>query len=155
MDERIASITTAEWATIWRKFYLPTYGVDGKTVLDIGAGCRETAYFYLQNGANRVIAVESDSIRASLLERNIQANGWNVTLVAAPFDVQMLARYSPDFLKMDIEGGEIALLDYGSQLPSCLIETHDNEVRNALIERFNLKILASVSKDRYLISNLG
>src|SRR5437867_10380800 len=38
---------------LWHKWYLPPDGVEGKIVVDMGAGCGETAQFYLLHGAKQ------------------------------------------------------------------------------------------------------
>ena len=43
----------------WNKYYLPIY-VKGLTVLDVGAGEGETAKFFLEQGARKVICIEPD-----------------------------------------------------------------------------------------------
>src|SRR5713101_958067 len=58
---------------IWEKNYLPV-SVEGKIVLDVGAGCGETSAFYIAHGARKVIAIEPDKRAYSLLLRNIKAN---------------------------------------------------------------------------------
>ena len=39
---------------MWHEQYLPC----GKKILDIGAGCGETALFYFKHGAEKVVCVE-------------------------------------------------------------------------------------------------
>jgi hypothetical protein len=39
----------------FEKYYLPPFSLKDKTVLDVGACCGETAYFYLQHDAKKVI----------------------------------------------------------------------------------------------------
>lgn len=51
----------------WKKHYLPV-DIKGKTVLDVGAGCGETALFYFMNGARKVIAVERDPVKGQMSE---------------------------------------------------------------------------------------
>src|SRR5437867_8291799 len=75
----------------WHTWYLPI----GDTVLDLGAGCGETAYFYLRHGARRVVCIESDPAALTLLERNF-GNDDRVTIIGAHIDS----------IKVDIEGSE-------------------------------------------------
>lgn len=84
---------------IWHKTYLPC----GETVLDVGAGCGETAQFYLNHGAKRVIAVEGDPVACGYLRDNFGRDN-RVIIVGAHLD----------HIKIDIEGGE----------KDMLIETH-------------------------------
>ena len=76
---------------MWHVAYLPV----GKTVLDLGAGCGETAFFYLNHGADHVICVESDPEAVAHLRRNFEGDS-RVTIL--PVHV--------DSVKIDIEGSE-------------------------------------------------
>ncbi len=76
---------------IWHKHYLPI----GKTVLDVGAGCGETAYFYLRHGAERVICIESNPEAIRMLHANFNHDARVLILEA-----------TIDSVKVDIEGGE-------------------------------------------------
>jgi hypothetical protein len=84
---------------LWHRCYLPV----GETVLDLGAGCGETAQFYLNHGAKRVIAIESNPVAYALLAKNFSADE-RVTCISAHLDS----------VKMDIEGFE----------RNMIIETH-------------------------------
>jgi len=42
-----------EWKT-WEKYYLPPFPLYRKTVLDVSAGCGETAFFYILYGAKKL-----------------------------------------------------------------------------------------------------
>ena len=67
--------------TKWKKWYLPPdhrKGIKGQVVLDVGAGCGETAYFFLKNGASKVISIEPDKKAFEILSENSRVNGWNV-----------------------------------------------------------------------------
>ncbi len=88
---------------LWHQWYLPPDGVEGKTVVDMGAGCGETAQFYLLHGAKHVIAIESETHFVDFLKHNF-AQDPRVTIVQAHIDM----------VKMDIEGGE----------KNMLVETH-------------------------------
>jgi predicted RNA methylase len=45
----------------WESFYvIDRQKLRDATVLDVGAGCGETAAFYFEKGAKKVICVESD-----------------------------------------------------------------------------------------------
>jgi predicted RNA methylase len=67
----------------------------GRTVLDVGAGCGETALFYLKHGAQRVVCIEGDEKALELLARNFGHDN-RVTIVPVMIDS----------IKIDIEGGE-------------------------------------------------
>lgn len=79
----------------WHRIYLP---LKPGTVLDVGAGCGETARFYLLHGAHKVIAIEGSSVAFSLLKANFYGD----------------RRVVPVFgqigsIKIDIEGSEDGL----------------------------------------------
>ena len=75
----------------WHKWYLPVEN----TVLDIGAGCGETAFFYLNHGAKKVICIESSPKAVELLKKNFGQDS-RVIIVDAHVDS----------IKIDIEGSE-------------------------------------------------
>jgi len=75
----------------WHEWYLPVE----KTVLDLGSGCGETAFFYLNHGASKVICIESDPKALELLKRNFGGDS-RVVIVEAHVDS----------IKIDIEGSE-------------------------------------------------
>lgn len=105
-----------------------------KTVLDVGAGCGETAYFFFRHGAKRVIAVEKDSKAARNLWANSMDNGWDMEVINEPFRLEHLGM-SFDLCKIDIEGDEVALLELHS-LPPIVLESHTDEITAALLARF-------------------
>jgi predicted RNA methylase len=76
---------------LWHRAYLPI----GGTVLDLGAGCGETALFYLNHGAEKVISIESDSDCYEKLRTNFAGDRRVIALHARV-----------DSIKCDIEGGE-------------------------------------------------
>ncbi len=137
-----------EWRA-WSKWYLPPWPLYGKTVLDVGAGCGETALFYYYHGAEKVIAVEPEPSLAPLLKRNGDRNHWNMEIIARPFDESMLGRRF-DFMKMDGEGCEAQLLSL-EVLPPCAIEVHDGTDAEMLQERFGLEVLPQ--KGNWILRN--
>jgi hypothetical protein len=137
-----------EWRS-WKNWYLPPWSLKGKTVLDVGAGCGETALFYYIHGANKVIAVEPQSSLVPLLRRNMDLNKWNMKVVEGLFDLSML-EWNFDFMKMDGEGCETQLLTVNS-LPPCAIEVHDKIVVDGLRERFGMSVLPQ--KENWILQN--
>lgn len=131
-------LVLAEWHDRWSKAYLPPEGVNGKTILDVGAGEGETALFYVTSGARDLICVEPNSTRSSMLRENARANHWEVRIVEEPFSVEMLRDFSFDFAKLDCEGGEGALLSLDRLPTQCVIEAHGHELANRLRARFGL-----------------
>lgn len=133
-----------EWPA-WKLWYLPPGGLKGKTVLDVGSGCGESMLFFILNGAKRVIGIEMDPVAVEFCRKNIEANGWDATVINDEFrpEHQFIAH---DFEKVDVEGGERALLDRRiTGLPNCRIELHPNyspknqKESEALIQKFGLK----------------
>ena len=120
---------------IWEKLYAPS-SIKDKVVLDVGAGCGESAAFYFSKGAKKIFAVEPDCVAFKLLEQNSHSNNWNIECINQPFSPSMLD-LGIDFAKIDCEGGESALVDYQKNLPSCIIESHSEATTKLLKERFH------------------
>jgi SAM-dependent methyltransferase len=85
--------------SMWHLYYLPSKSLVGKTVLDLGAGCGETAQFFLNHGASRVVCVEPNSTWLEYLQKNF-GNDPRVEIVSDFID----------HIKMDIEGGEEGMI---------------------------------------------
>jgi hypothetical protein len=118
----------------WVTDYTPSFGLKDKVVLDVGAGCGETALLFFKEGASKVICIEPDPLKLRMLERNIQAMNWNATTVPRHFVVEDL-RLDFDFVKVDIEGGENVLLALQS-LPPMALEIHTKELARLFKSRF-------------------
>jgi hypothetical protein len=127
---------------LWSKWYGDDF--KGKIVLDVGAGAGETASFFFNRGAEKVIAVESNPEAIDCLYDNIVRNDWNCEILEGEFKLSDL-EIPHDYLKMDIEGGEIALLNYTGELGKASLELHPERIGKEncqkLIEKFNLKAL--------------
>jgi SAM-dependent methyltransferase len=139
-----------EWRS-WKNWYLPSWSLKGKTILDVGAGCGETALFYYYHGAKKVIAIEPQSSLVSVLRRNKARNKWDMQVVEGPFEKTML-EWNFDFMKMDGEGCEALLLD-ASFLPPCAIEVHSRVFVEGLRGRFGLEVLPQ--KDNWILQNFA
>ena len=87
---------------LWHRDYLPK-DITGKWVLDGGAGCGETAFFFLAHGAAGVVCFEPDPRALECLRKNF---GSDPRVVIIPHPI--------DFAKLDIEGSE----------KDMIIETH-------------------------------
>lgn len=146
-----AGLLLYEWS-IWESHYAPTFGVAGKTVLDIGAGDGETAFFYFSKGAGRVICVEPDEARAGLLRQNVERNHWNCQVLSERFSPAHLS-LPFDFCKMDCEGCESSLLAL-DRLPPIVVEVHDEAVKTALLARFGMHV-AHAGASTWLLTNLA
>lgn len=57
----------------WEGSYAPI-SLEGKTVLDVGAGTGETAAFYFSKGARKVVAIEPNPLAFNLLKENTRMN---------------------------------------------------------------------------------
>ena len=127
----------------WDSDYLPKFSLQGLTVLDVGAGCGETALFFLSNGAKKVICVEPEPEAARVLSLNVRSQGWNVQVFERPLSLDILG-LEYDFAKLDCEGGEVMLLDERvKDTGPCRIELHDFALsakeREAIISKFGLE----------------
>lgn len=138
-----ASYLVHEWP-LWQRHYAPI-PLRGKTVLDIGAGCGETAYFYFGLGARRVVCIEPNIDAAKWLTRNAAKRSWNVEIVQEQFRQAMLREFDFDFMKMDGEGCERELLQL-SELPTpAVIESHSVQLTHDLARQFGAKVVARLS----------
>lgn len=140
----------AEWY-VWKKYYLPNFSLKGKIVLDVGAGCGETAHFYFLHGAKKVFAIEPDAGATRLLEKNASANGWKIEIIHDSFRLEHL-RLPHDYMKMDIEGFEVILLKFQSCLKPCVIEVHNQELIDKLGSKFGLHVVRQMAPGIALLS---
>ena len=108
----------------WEKQYLPA-DLRGKTVLDVGAGEGETAYFFLLHGVKKVICIEPDEKCYARLVRN--AAGKPIQCLHKEFQLADLDILH-DFMKMDIEGWEYLLLETELKTPAA-VELHGLPLR--------------------------
>lgn len=112
----------------WINEYLPDFSLKGKTVLDVGSGCGESAYFFLSHGAKKVICIEQSYSRVLHLIRNnrnwSKGKEYNVLEVLHKrFNPENDLKIKADFMKVDIEGFEQLLLNYNITIPTVL-EVH-------------------------------
>lgn len=136
---------------LWRKYYLPNFSLKGKTVLDVGAGCGETAFFYFCAGAMRIIAIEP--AMSEFLIDNARLNKWNLRTIPRKFRLSDL-KLDFDFMKMDGEGCEKLLLGLrGNRLPPCVIEAHSRFLINRLAKKFELRVLHYLNESVALLGH--
>ena len=146
MDRKTAGVAAAERRS-WAKWYGERFS---GTVLDVGAGCGETAAWFMEHGASKVVCVEADPVKAGMLRRN----GFT-DVIARRFRLSdLLIRH--DFLKVDIEGGERILLEWERDIRPCAIEAHAllsgrRDIARALSERFHLRPVARVSPTCWIL----
>ncbi len=105
----------------WQRHYL-SIDLHGKIVLDVGAGEGETAMFFLNHGASKVVCIESCPEAYKYLSLNQKAYPDRITAIESKFELNQL-RIPHDFLKMDIEGYEEVLLGVKLDTPAA-IEIH-------------------------------
>jgi len=92
----------------WEKDY-NLIDFNKKVVLDIGAGCGETAKFFLEKGAESVICIEPYEIPYRYLEINSKKH--NIIPKKMAFTPEILKKFQFDFVKIDIEGFEATLIE--------------------------------------------
>lgn len=122
--------------TDWNLSYGWRFSFTGKVVMDIGASDGDTAWYFLTNGAKRVIAVEMDDRFFAQLVHNYTGDSRVVPIQAtlgrgAMLEV-LLTTFMPDLVKMDCEGGEVGLLDCPvpviRSVKEWIIEVHPPEI---------------------------
>lgn len=108
----------------WNWIYIPPGGLEDKTVLDVGACCGETAYVFFKHGAKKVIAIEPDPQRCNLLSYNSYERGWPIEIYNRKFQLSDLD-IPHDFMKVNIEGYELLLLDRPEKIGPCVVDVHN------------------------------
>ena len=110
----------------WYNYYLPI-NLKGKVVLDIGAGEGESALFFLRHGASHVFCIEC--CEHALKNLRLNASSFpNITAIHKQFELKDL-EMRVDFVKMDIEGYEEALLSADVKIPA-VVEVHGLQLRD-------------------------
>ena len=136
---------------LWSKYYLPEFSLQGKVVLDVGAGCGETAYFYFKHGASKVMCVECNEEALAYLKKNSARNNWNTEILDHPFELSDINR-EYDFMKVDCEGSEAAILSSERDLRPCVIEVHSAEIREKFMSKFKLVELLRPPEHNWILS---
>lgn len=111
---------------VWIQSYL-ALNLAGLTVLDVGAGEGETAKFFLDHGAAKVVCIEPCKKAYRYLARNSSVHP-EVLAVNKRFSLSDLC-LPHDFLKCDIEGYEEELLDADLSVPA-VVEVHGLQLRD-------------------------
>jgi len=136
----------------WEREYVPPFYLKGKTVLDVGSGCGETAYLWFRNGAAKVICVDLSDIDMAILKENAKRLNWNVEVHCEPFSEKHLT-LPFDFAKIDCEGGEAELLRLERIDFPCALEAHSPELVAAFLEK-GLRVLSENSEGgAFVMSN--
>ena len=126
---RHVRMAVCEWND-WNRTYVPPFDLKEKIVLDVGAGCGESAYFYFQHGARKVIGIESNHSKMKYLELNkrlFNHYGFKFKFYLEKFDLQHL-QLNFDFCKIDIDGGEVELLKLKKIDFPLSIEVHSQDL---------------------------
>jgi hypothetical protein len=127
-----------------------------KTVLDLGADYGSTARYFRKQGARQVIAVEGDPALADRLKHYSEKRGYIVPIekwICSATDISALIdKYSPDIVKVDIEGAESNLLHCSDEtlrnVAEWMIETHGDVLHSQIFDRF-LKAGFRIFNGRY------
>jgi hypothetical protein len=124
LDDRARLEIGAGSMKLWESQYIPSvHGLEGKTVMDVGAGCGETAWLFFKHGAKKVIAIESNPLRVYCLHKNAEKFGWDIEIRGRKFELGDLDT-PRDFAKVDIEGYEQLLLERPDKLGQMTVEVH-------------------------------
>lgn len=117
--------------------YDPPYDLVGKTVLDVGATNGEVAYYYIEKfHAEKAICIECDPQRFVRLRNNARLLG-NIEVVEEPFRIEHLQNFEYDFIKCDVEGYEMVLLEFvakGGVLKPCVLEAHTGWIKDQFLK---------------------
>jgi SAM-dependent methyltransferase len=129
---------------VWKRCYVPSLfdASDDPLILDAGAGEGETVMFYYLLGFRRFRCVEPNRLAFELLKGNVAKLGnTEIHLFNRRFSAHDV--YGVDFAKIDVEGGEVELIEADKRnLPrEIVVETHSLAVQKLLLESFKLEHL--------------
>lgn len=134
------------------QYYLPPGGVEGKTVLDLGGGCGETAKFFLDHGAKKVIVVEPNPLCFDFLDYNAERHE-ELVVLKEKAKLPHLGLVC-DLVKMDIEGYEAMFLPYLDDLNiDIVLEAHSNYIVDQFLLR-GFKPFKPWSRDREIFGRV-
>jgi ribosomal protein L11 methylase PrmA len=131
--------------------YLPPFSLRDKVVLDLGACCGETAYFFLKHGAGKVVCVEYDPECVRMLNDNKKNLDLNIDIIPERFSLKHLGVLH-DFIKCDIEGDEVDLLPVAGSLKPCVLEVHSVYLAR-LFENKGFHVFKRSSKNNFIMTN--
>ncbi len=131
-----------------------------KSAFDIGANAGYYSLVLAKHTGGRVLAIEPVSENISEMQANFDQNHYPITAVkalvgakpeggATSLDRLSSDHFRPDFIKMDIEGGEVDALKGGLGLmeehrPHMVIEVHGEELEaqcREILNRYGYRII--------------
>jgi hypothetical protein len=135
----------------------------GDKCFDVGANSGYYALALCNITGSRVVAFESDQAALAVLQMSRQTSGLDITIVRSfvddrdevghiTLDCAAERYFVPEFVKMDIEGGEVAALRGASKLIShgatrFIIEVHGVDIESSCLDAF-----ASASYDIEIVN---
>jgi hypothetical protein len=114
-----------------KKYYKPPFSLKDKIILDIGSYIGDSAYYFLELGAKKVICIEP--FYADILRNNIFKYKLNAEVIEEKFKIEHLS-IKCDFIKMDIEGYEELILNEKINTP-IVLEIHGLQLRDKFLEK--------------------
>lgn len=119
--------------------------VNGKIVLDLGCGWIEqghesTTEYFIKRGAAKIIGVDINEAEIQKLQAIYPDHVFIRKAVETKTDLfDLIAKYKPEVVKMDIEGFEKLLKFLGSLLTvrEIAIEYHNNECKNIILTKLD------------------
>ena len=144
-------IIISEWE-IWNKFYRFPFSLLGKTVLDVGAGCGESALFFSLCKAEKIICIEKNLDLIRFIEENRKTNSLNWDIINEPFNLSHF-KLKFDAIKMDIEGCESELLNLVNIPSPMVLEVHSQLLFKEFSRRGFKTSKVIDSKNRIVLMN--
>ena len=151
-DPYVGAMCYGDGPNYWDRYYLPKDGAQGKRILDAGADCGSTAWYYLRHGASSIICIEEDKARVRMLRRNANRLGWNVEIYQRKFMQSDMFDHDIDFAKIDCEGGEDEVLGIEEEdLPPLVMEIHNEKRYDTFRARYpHMEIVRPDPRDLWM-----
>jgi hypothetical protein len=124
-----------------------------RVVLDVGADIGSTAHFFLEKGANLLVAVEGSKQCFKELKANAKSCKKIVAIecfINHPDQIEaLILRWKPNIVKLDIEGSEIHLFSVADNVfcsvQEYLIEVHNEDLLRMLRKKCDVNGFEIVS----------
>lgn len=117
-----------------------------RVVLDLGCGWIDhghasTPEYFLSRGAKKIIGIDSTQSEINKLNEIYPYHIFICKTINSTEDLQeVITKYQPDFIKMDIEGAEIYLKDIPKEVFNSIkefaIEYHNPECKKVITDKF-------------------